>query len=387
MALEKFLYVDANGFWSEDDAAIQTSAGAGDADKLVKTSANGKLHSSLIDFQTVKRYFTVDVATTANITLSGEQTIDGVLTSASRVLVKNQSADDENGIYVSAAGAWTRATDYDEAEEIEDGSAVAVGMGTVNADSVFLQIEQVVTVDTDPINFINIGTNAIIAGDGLDKTGNTLSLDLASGGGLKIVSTELAVEPNDFAGDGLVDDGSDNLAINWATVFTIDGAQDRAFKASDIASTANGEGASIVGIEDAAGYYSSNNVEGALAEIFSNIKGISYTVGAGGVDKGDAVYISANNTILPHSTLSSAQEVIGLAFTTEAAAASVIVVRNDIILTGVLSGATAGTKYYWDGSAIVSTIPSGGGSHVWQVGIAKNATDLHTQIVFIKKNA
>ena len=50
------------------------------------------------------------VATTANITLSGEQTIDGVLTSASRVLVKNQtSSPANNGIYVSASGAWCRA--------------------------------------------------------------------------------------------------------------------------------------------------------------------------------------------------------------------------------------------------------------------------------------
>lgn len=60
----------------------------------------------------------VQVATTANITLSGEQTIDTVLTSASRVLVKNQSSPAQNGIYVSAAGAWTRATDTDTWDEL-----------------------------------------------------------------------------------------------------------------------------------------------------------------------------------------------------------------------------------------------------------------------------
>jgi hypothetical protein len=51
------------------------------------------------------------------------------------------------------------------------------------------------------------------AGDGLDLGGTEFSLDLKSSGGLKIVSTELAIEPANFAGTGLEDDGSDNLRI------------------------------------------------------------------------------------------------------------------------------------------------------------------------------
>ena len=51
------------------------------------------------------------------------------------------------------------------------------------------------------------------AGDGLDLTGTSFSLDLKSSSGLKIDTTELAVEPSDFAGAGLEDDGSDNLRI------------------------------------------------------------------------------------------------------------------------------------------------------------------------------
>jgi hypothetical protein len=79
----------------------------------------------------------VVVATTANIALTGEQTIDGVLTAASRVLVKNQSAPAQNGIYVSAAGAWSRATDADTWAELP-GSMVAVQTGSASADSVFI---------------------------------------------------------------------------------------------------------------------------------------------------------------------------------------------------------------------------------------------------------
>ena len=60
----------------------------------------------------------VDVATTANITLSGEQTIDGVLTSGSRVLVKNQSTASQNGIYVSSSGAWSLAADFNSTNQM-----------------------------------------------------------------------------------------------------------------------------------------------------------------------------------------------------------------------------------------------------------------------------
>ena len=72
-------------------------------------------------------------ATTANITLSGEQTIDGVLTSSSRVLVKNQATLTQNGIYVSAAGAWSRSTDADTDSEVISGMTVFVERGSTNA--------------------------------------------------------------------------------------------------------------------------------------------------------------------------------------------------------------------------------------------------------------
>lgn len=76
-------------------------------------------------------------ATTANITLSGEQTIDGVLTSTSRILVKNQTNAAENGVYVTASGAWARATPLDTWDE-HVGAAVIVSDGTTNADTAWI---------------------------------------------------------------------------------------------------------------------------------------------------------------------------------------------------------------------------------------------------------
>ncbi|MDX0523038.1 hypothetical protein GOC82_19170 [Sinorhizobium medicae] len=95
----------------------------------------------------------VAVATTANITISGEQTVDGVVTSGSRVLVKNQSAAAQNGIYVTAAGAWARATDADSASELL-GVATFVSGGTANGGKQFICTTKTpITVGTTALTF------------------------------------------------------------------------------------------------------------------------------------------------------------------------------------------------------------------------------------------
>ena len=80
----------------------------------------------------------VFAATTANITLSGTQNIDGSGTNVGyRVLVKNQTDGTQNGIYVVASGAWTRATDADTGVELL-GAAVFVQEGLVNRDTAWV---------------------------------------------------------------------------------------------------------------------------------------------------------------------------------------------------------------------------------------------------------
>ena len=70
----------------------------------------------------------VDTTTTGlgNITLSGEQTLNGLLTSTSRVLVTEQTLPQDNGIYVTAAGAWARAADADQDAEVTNGNITHV---------------------------------------------------------------------------------------------------------------------------------------------------------------------------------------------------------------------------------------------------------------------
>jgi hypothetical protein len=120
-------------------------------------------------------------ATTANVALTGEQTIDGVLTSASRILVKNQTDPTQNGIYVTAAGAWARATDANTGVEL-DSAAVFVQQGTVNADSGWVQTTSPVTIGTSNIVFSQFsGAGAYTGGTGIDITGNVISARLGAG--------------------------------------------------------------------------------------------------------------------------------------------------------------------------------------------------------------
>jgi len=72
-------------------------------------------------------------ASTANLTLSGAQTIDGVSVAINeRVLVKNQTDATENGVYVAASGAWTRAPEWDTSSDLASGVLVPVGLGDSN---------------------------------------------------------------------------------------------------------------------------------------------------------------------------------------------------------------------------------------------------------------
>lgn len=106
----------------------------------------------------------VVAATTASITLSGLQNVDGVaLTAGARVLVKNQAAAKDNGLYlVVAGGAWTRCTDADSSAKVTPGMLVLVERGTVNADSAW----QLVTDAT-----ITLGVTALTYEMAFGRTG------------------------------------------------------------------------------------------------------------------------------------------------------------------------------------------------------------------------
>ena len=121
-------------------------------------------------------------ATTANITLSGAQTIDGVAVIAGeRVLVKNQSSAADNGIYVAAAGTWSRAADANTWDELV-AAYTFIESGTDNANNGYIcTIAAGGTLGTTPVTWAQFsGAGQITAGTGMSKTGNTLNVNTAS---------------------------------------------------------------------------------------------------------------------------------------------------------------------------------------------------------------
>ena len=118
-------------------------------------------------------------ATTADITLSAPQTIDGVAVIAGeRVLVKNQTDPTENGIYVAAAGAWVRSIDADVGAELV-GAYIFIQEGTINANTSWAQISPApITIGTTPIVWNQFsGAGTYTAGTGLNLSGTQFSLE------------------------------------------------------------------------------------------------------------------------------------------------------------------------------------------------------------------
>lgn len=102
------------------------------------------------------------VATTANITLNGLQTIDGVsLAQDDRVLVKNQSTASQNGIWVADSGDWTRAPDFNGSRDVVQGTLVLVVSGTVNASTIYQLTTASPVIGSSSLTFAVTGTPAL----------------------------------------------------------------------------------------------------------------------------------------------------------------------------------------------------------------------------------
>jgi hypothetical protein len=94
-------------------------------------------------------------ATGAAITLSGLQTIDGVaLAAGDRVLVKAQPDAAANGIWVAAAGAWSRALDFLRGADALAGTLVFVAEGAAQAGTLWkVGTANPFTLGSDPLGF------------------------------------------------------------------------------------------------------------------------------------------------------------------------------------------------------------------------------------------
>jgi len=189
-------------------------AGLTDPKDAARVATTGALPTSTYDNGTsgVGATLTAD----ANGALASQ---DGIALSVNdRILVKNQSTQLENGIYEvtqlgDGSNPWvlTRTTDSDESAEVTQGMFVPVAEGTVNGSLGFiLTTPDPIVVGTTSQNFAQFG-EVIQAGQGLSKTGQTLSVD--NGDGLGFSGNQLVVLVDDNLTTGTTKiDSSGNVA-------------------------------------------------------------------------------------------------------------------------------------------------------------------------------
>jgi hypothetical protein len=335
------------------------------------------------------------------ITLSGEQTIDGVaVVDGDRVLVTAQASASTNGIYVAHTGAWVRATDADTSAEVTASLAAFVEEGTLYADTGWtLTTDNPITLGTTALTFTQFtGFGALIAGAGILKTGNQIDVELntaaaaqtagVDGGssGLEFDVTgaagKLQVAVNGTAGiertaSGLgilLDNTPDTLSSSAAGLKVI--GLPLEFLINDVATTTN---------------VTATNLNTLVADPSSDASGlhfhpaaVEYWTANGAIAKGEAVYISANNAVSTGSFGAAATaRIIGIANAAIVDTSNGPIVSSGVV-TGILTGATFNTPYFLgtDGTPVpYSSVVATAGARQVRLGYAKNATDLEVRIM------
>lgn len=119
----------------------------------------------------------VDAVATGNVTLSGSQTVDTISSgSGKRILVPFQTNPAEVGVWITAAGAWTRSTDLDASIEFNN-ATVQCRAGSVNLNTQWTCTTSNPVVGTDPISFQKTSLSTTYnAGTGLTLASNTFSI-------------------------------------------------------------------------------------------------------------------------------------------------------------------------------------------------------------------
>jgi len=254
------------------------------------------------------------VASTSGLTLSGLQTIDGVTVIAgNRVLVKNQTLGEQNGIYIASSSGWVRSDDFNSGSEILN-AFLFVSEGTTNADTGWVLTNNLpIMFGLNSLVFAQFSSVGVIqAGTGLTKVGNNLNVNV--GNGIEIVGNNISV--NLHSSSGLTFDSTD-LSINAthsATVATNGSFVKIADNTNRLFVDFNDYQSSVVVSE-----VTSNNVTGSIGNSgaslsLSSVKlvgeprffvnGIMYKLGFNGTASNNLVFVSPNGSTV-RTTLAS----------------------------------------------------------------------------------
>lgn len=328
-----------------------------DTDATLAANSNDKLPTQAA----VKGYVDAKVAglswkqavragTTANITLSGAQTIDGVsVVAGDRVLVKNQTTGSQNGLYVAASGSWTRATDADSGAELVNATAY-VSEGTTNADTQWTcTTNATITVGSTSLAFAQLssggGGSLAVKDEGSTLSSAVTSIDFTGSGvtatnvgGAVTVNIPLASSGSVVAAAGLVAPQGRLTLVTGVAVMTSDQtAKTHVYYTSYIgASVPVFDGTNwtqwVLGSDLDMALDTSNQTSGNLYDLFSWVNSGVLSIGAGPAWSNTAtITVTIATPAVVSWTAHGLSEGAPVVFTT----------------TGALpTGITAGTTYY-----------------------------------------
>jgi len=359
----------------------------------------------------------VDAVAVANqATMTGTaQTIDGVALSTigMRVLLTAQSTATQNGLWVIQSGAWTRPTDFATGANAAN-KATFVDQGTTYADTGWMctTTSGSAVIDTNNLTYVQISSaGVIVAGNGLSKTGNTIStkagdgiettsnsnstnvgLDASAPGlqftgsagsgrlqvkadpnqGLQVVSTGVGIKLN---GTTLAVGASGASVAGVPSLFTVNGSAVSAnVTAANLNTLTAGSGS------DASALHTHTGIVASTASALQHV----YT-SADALASGDPVYWSttANQVGKARSDTDSKSRVVGVNKNASVLATGSCTFFSHGPNPGVLSGATPGTAYYLASTGgLTTTYPTAGANlRVVEVGVALNTTDLFVRIL------
>jgi hypothetical protein len=181
---------------------VADPTGAQDAATKTYVDAQVQLSAAGIDSKP-----SVRAIATASVVLSGPQTIDNVaLVAGDRVLCVGQAIASQNGVYVVAAGAWTRAADADQNGEITPGAQWFVEEGSTNAATQWRTANTgAIVLGTTAITIVlSNAATVYTASFGVQKVGNDFRAIAVAGGGITAGAGGLQVDrsmvPNLFGG-------------------------------------------------------------------------------------------------------------------------------------------------------------------------------------------
>jgi hypothetical protein len=312
------------------------------------------------------------VGKTLTADANGALTVDGVAAAAGDRIaygVHTGTPDLNFGIYdVTDAGSgatpWilTRATDFDQDIEVTQGARTFVAEGTNRGKQVYMIVTgDPITVDTTAIAWSIIGDNSeLIGGDGVDITGNTISVDLDTNPGLEFNAAALRVDVADanelsLSAAGLNVEGVPALFNIGATPV---GAT---VTAPNLDTLTDGSNADAL------------HAHAALGNPQETTDGTGVTIG-------DALYYSGNGIVSEADAANdTAKGVVALADATVGASAAVgLATEGDSVIPASIGGAPAfgDLVYIANGGGLTVTRPAASGDRVVVIGKMRNATEV-----------